>query len=215
MIHIGILEDNFSLRTSMVDYLDATGSFKVLFDFPKFSDFKKNKYSIEPDFVLMDVHLSDGSSIDQIQELLQIHPQAQVIIITGDEKDELIVKAIENGAKGYMFKPFTMQELINTLEIVRNNNGFLDSDVLSKLMLAMNKRKPLSSTGKIHKDEKLSERENRVASLLAEGYSYKDIAKILNISYHTVNQHVKNIYQKLNIKNKYELIAAKKDRTEQ
>lgn len=211
MIHIGILEDNFSLRTSMVDYFDATGSFKVVFDFPKFSDFKKNKQSIEPDFVLMDVHLSDGSSIDHIQELLQIHPQAQVIFITADEKDELILKAIENGAKGYILKPFKMHDLVNTLEIVRKNDGFLELEVLRKLMLAMNKRRSITFNKKFPKNNKLSERENRVSALLSEGYSYKDIAKILDISYHTVNQHVKNVYQKLNINNKFDLITSKKD----
>jgi DNA-binding NarL/FixJ family response regulator len=201
---IGILEDNASLRTAMVTYLNATLRYHCLFDVAAIGDILAGAQEIIPDMILLDIHLNDGSSLDNMQRLLNAYPQSKIVVITGDQRDEIMLKAIELGARGYVLKPFSMSALIDVLETVAAGGAFLGSDLLLKLMGTLNKRK-LSE--RIDERSGLSRQEIRIVHMLKEGFSYKEIAAVMNLSYHTVNQHIKNIYRKLNINSKFELIS--------
>jgi DNA-binding NarL/FixJ family response regulator len=203
MIKIGILEDDLALRTTIAEYLRLTCKFDVVFEASGFSEMPALTGPAAPQLVLMDVHLKDGVSLDRIQQMLREMPALNLVIITGDENDDMLLKAIENGARGYVLKPFSMSELVTTLEHIHSGGPYLSGPLVKRLMRTLNRRKYEYD---FERNKGLTDREAAVASLLRDGYSYKEIAGILNISYHTVNQHVKKIYDKLGINSKTELI---------
>ncbi len=206
LIHIGILEDNIILRDSICDYLKTRENIVVSFAISRYAELTEGSINSPVDIILLDVHLRDGISIENISQIQKYFPSAKVLILTGDENDNILMKSIENGAVGYLLKPFSMSTLIDTIEIVNEKGHYLSFELTQKLMKVLNKKKFNQFNIRL---ELLSAREKRVVDLLQQGYSYKEISSILDISYHTVNQHIKNSYKKLNINNKYDLINFK------
>jgi len=206
LIHIGILEDNIILRDSICDYLKTRENIVVSFAISRYAELTEGSINTPVDIILLDVHLRDGISIENISQIQAYFPSAKVLILTGDENDNILMKSIENGAVGYLLKPFSMSTLIDTIEIVNEKGHYLSFELTQKLMKVLNKKKFNQFNIRL---ELLSAREKRVVDLLQQGYSYKEISSILDISYHTVNQHIKNSYKKLNVNNKYDLINFK------
>lgn len=208
MLLVGILEDNESLRSAMVNYLHATSRFHCLFQEASITNIPSSAKEIIPDVILLDIHLDDGPSLSKMDSLHKSFPESKIIVITGDMRDDLMVQAIELGVRGYVRKPFSMGALVQIIETVADTGAFLAPDLLLRLMNAMNKQSANCVDKK--NTDKLTPQESRIVALLRDGFSYKEIATVKNISYHTVNQHIKNIYKKLDIKSKYELLRQRK-----
>ncbi|MEZ5016927.1 MAG: response regulator transcription factor [Flavipsychrobacter sp.] len=199
---VGILEDNESLRKNIASFLDITKEYFVVFSTASLQDALQAE--CPPDFVLLDIHLEEVNGLDLIHKILDQYPNTTIIIMTGDKEENFIVKALEKGAKGYLYKPFALSDLKNTLQTVREKGSFLDADTTTKLMKAMSNR---SNTSNLKTEYQLTDREMDIILLMKEGHSYKAIGEKLNISFHTVNHHLKNAYQKLNVKSRLELLA--------
>jgi DNA-binding NarL/FixJ family response regulator len=198
---IGIIEDNSTLRSSIEDYL-LIKDHKQLFSTGKLEEVISTSYSSHPDYILLDEHLEDASGTNAIEVLKQKFPYAHIIIMTGDEKPQLIVNALENGASGFLYKPFTMNQIEKVFEDIRENGSYLHPLSATKLIGQMKIGK---EAGK-KKMEKLSKKEKVIAAYLIEGKSYKEIATIINKSFHAVNYHIRNMYVKYNVNSKAELI---------
>jgi DNA-binding NarL/FixJ family response regulator len=114
------------------------------------------------------------------------------------------MKAIENGANGYVYKPFSAAKLEQAIANVESTGSFLDPESLTKLMTMMQ-----HSSGKkfLRTEEDLTPMEQKIIELVKKGLTYKEMAQDLNISFHTVNFHLKNIYYKMDVKSKAELIS--------
>lgn len=202
MYLIGILEDNHALREAIVNYLNVTRTFHCLFNYSKISDLTNLKPEIVPDILLLDVHLEEGSAINYLRHLSEYFSASRIVIMTGDPHDDLLLQAIEQGVQGYILKPFTMTSLVQTLEAILANGTFLSPDLVKKLMKTLSQRGNPTAM----EDMGLTAQEKKIMSLLKDGLTYKSIAINMNLSYHTVNQHIKNIYKKLNISSKFELM---------
>jgi DNA-binding NarL/FixJ family response regulator len=204
MISIGILEDNVSLRQTVEDYLVVSGKFFVVFSEGNFNALSKREFEVFPDIVLLDIHLSDVNGIDVISNIKKMFPETYVVIITGDKDKEYILKAIEKGACGYLYKPFNMTELETMIATVQETGSFLEPDLLTKLFGLINK-----GTSKNSIEEKIyfTQREKEILELLKKGHTYNEMADILCVSFHTINHHIKNLYTKANVKSKSELIV--------
>jgi DNA-binding NarL/FixJ family response regulator len=207
MTYIGILEDNKPLSASITDFLEATGSYKVVFSVASYFDIKRVKLDVVPHFIMLDIHLLDGSGIDLIADLRHRFPGVQIIVITGDKDNHsLLLKAIEHGANGFLYKPIKMDNLLKVMEQLHETGSFLEPDILSKLMWLIQEKKGTSRLGLADNTE-LTDREYEILVLVEQGLSYKDIADKLNISYYTVNFHLKKIYVKFEVNSKIELVV--------
>ncbi len=205
MTYLGILEDNQPLRESIADFLEATGSYKVVFSAASYFEIKRVKLDVVPHFILLDIHLLDGSGIDLIADLHQRFSGVQIIVITGDKDNhDLLLRAVENGANGFLYKPITMNSLVNMMEQLHETGSFLEPEILSKLMWLMREKKKLNNQSI---DDELTNREMDIIKLVEQGLSYKEIAEKLNISYYTVNFHLKKIYIKFDVNSKMELVV--------
>ncbi len=204
MQSIAILEDNIGLRETIEDYLSTSDKYKVVFSVGNYQYFVESQATILPDFILLDIHLPDVLGIDIIADIKKLQPGANIIIITGDTDKEFLLQAIENGASAYIYKPFNMIDLEKVLDQVNLTGSFLEPEILTKLLGLINEKKMADSSMFM---EGLTAREEEILLLIKKGQTYKEIAATLNISFHTVNHHLKNVYQKTNVKSKSELIA--------
>ncbi len=203
---IGIVEDNLTVRQSLEDLLSVLEDYKVVFSEADYEVVLNSNELVHPDIILLDEHLADTSGSSIISQLSAKFKDAAIIIITGDRDEQLILRAMENGARGFLYKPFSHQDLDRAIKQLDAGSVHLEPDVLTVLMNL------ISQNHKVNKTRNdvvgnLTIREKEVLGLLLKGQEYKTIANELNMSYHTVNHHVKNIYLKCDVKSKGELLA--------
>lgn len=202
-IFIGIVEDDEGLRSSICDYIDYREGYYLMF---AYSDLKSitnlSERAEEPDIILLDEHVADSSGIGSIQEIKKIFPASRIVIMTGDTEQELTIRAIENGAAGFLYKPFSLKQIDEVVNSVMQTGSYLHPLGATNLIKTIQSDKEIAQASL----EKLSSRETEIAELLIVGKSYKEIAMLLNKSFHTVNFHIKNMYVKFDVNSKTELV---------
>ena len=122
---------------------------------------------------------------------------------TGNDNESVIFDCIQRGANGYILKPFNINDLIKNIDIIRNGGALITPDVAMKLFKKIHK--PQDTYQDV--TDNLTTREKDVVNELLKGLTYKEIAAVLGISASTVNDHLKNIYIKMEVRTKSELIS--------
>ncbi len=207
MYSIGILENDKGLRETLEDFISINKQHTIAFSEGSFTDLKEIAHQCgKPDFVLLDIHLDDTMGLNVIEEIKFLFTGVNIIVITGDYDEGLILKAIKNGANGYIYKPFSTSQLYDAIANVERTGSFLDPETLTKLMAQLNVN--LQEVGRdVRSDKELTTREKRVLELAKKGYTYKEMANEMNVTFHTINFHLKSIYIKMDVKSKAELIS--------
>ena len=158
-----------------------------------------------PDVLLCDLGLPDGSGIELIGQTSLRYPEADIMVVSVFGDEEHVLAAIEAGATGYILKDSMPEEFVALIKQLRAGGSPI-SPVIARQLL--NRFKPDAGT----RDEKpaegpsLSPRESEVLSLIAKGFSFGEIARLLAVSQHTVTTHVKKIYQKLAVHSRGEAV---------
>ena len=158
----------------------------------------------EPDIALVDIRLPDGSGIDLTRQLLQRHPNLAVVLYTGDADAELLYEGLDSGARGYVLKAGSMDELLAAINQVADGGSYVDPR-LDRILLS-----PRATS---HVPQ-LSPREREIMHLMAEGRTAEAIANELNVSVETVRTHVRNVIRKLQARNRVHAIALALERGE-
>lgn len=203
MITIGIIEDDPVLRKNFETFLSTQQDTKISFSLNSVEQFLQNKNSYEePLVVFCDLGLPGISGKDGITYIRQFWNDVYVVVITGNDDESVIYDCIERGANGYMLKPFKLNDLLSHVEIIRSGGTLLSPQVAAKLFKHIRKQSSetdLSNYG-------LTAREKQVVEELLKGMTYKEIGNILAISSTTVNDHLKNVYRKMGVRTKSELM---------
>ena len=163
-----------------------------------------------PRVLLVDLGLPDGSGMEIIQEISQKQPNTEIMVVSmfGDEGH--VVQAIEAGASGYILKD------TDDLSLAEHIIQLCDGGSPMSPMIARHLLKRMQTTEANNKKKlddlsaaaSLTRREMQLLKLLARGYTYSEVAEDLNVSSHTVNSHIKNLYRKLSVKTKNEAVFA-------
>lgn len=155
--------------------------------------------------LLVDLGLPDGSGIDVIRECTRLQPACEVMVITmfGDEAH--MMKAFGAGAKGYLLKDGTGEDLAAHIMNLRNGGSPM-SPIIARKLLGQLGGGPVQPVQPTATGQPLSPKETEVLALVARGFSYGETAGLLNISVHTVHSHVRNIYGKLSVSSKTEAV---------
>jgi DNA-binding NarL/FixJ family response regulator len=157
----------------------------------------------QPDMILMDFTLPDGTGADATRLILGAQPQCKIVFLTMSEEDEDLLDAIRSGAKGYLLKNMQPQKLVVALRSVQNGESALSRSMTMRLMEELSRTKkpePLQSSTLTH-------REMDVLRALAAGLSNQEIAGKLFISENTVKYHVHSILGKLGLTDRKEVAA--------
>jgi DNA-binding NarL/FixJ family response regulator len=159
---------------------------------------------LKPDVILMDIKMPRLGGIPATREIKLQLPQAEVIILTTYETDDLVFDGIKAGASGYLLKDVSSEVLVGAIEGVMRGEAQLDPKVASKVLSEFKRllTEPAPRPKVRPEDEELiltplTEREEEVLQLLAEGLSNKDIAARLYLTEGTVKNHISNILGKL------------------
>jgi len=163
-----------------------------------------------PRVLLVDLGLPDGSGMEVIQEVSQKQPNTEIMVVSmfGDEGH--VVQAIEAGASGYILKDTDDLSLAEHI-IQLCDGGSPMSPMIARHLLKRMQATEASAKKKLDDlsaAASLTRREMQLLKLLARGYTYREVAENLNVSSHTVNSHIKNLYRKLSVKTKNEAVFA-------
>jgi DNA-binding NarL/FixJ family response regulator len=150
--------------------------------------------ALQPDVVLMDIQMPEADGIQGVKTINELFPNIKVIMQTVFEDDDKIFDAIRFGAAGYILKKAEPQKIIDAINEVVAGGSPMTPSIATKVLGYFRKKEVDNS-----ELYRLSEREKEILVLLVDGKSYKMIADALSISYHTVNSHIKKIYEKLQV----------------
>lgn len=156
-----------------------------------------------PDVILMDISMPRYSGLEATRRIKREMPYVKIIILTVSDQEEDLFEAIRSGADGYMLKNLEARELFETLQIVARGNVLLSGAVAGKILKEFRQR-PAPEARLAEVVDPLSERELEVLELVVAGMTNSEIAERLVISEATVKNHLKNILEKLHLRNRTE-----------
>lgn len=156
---------------------------------------------MRPDIVLLDLVMPEMDGIQATFKILECSPRSRVIILTSFGEEEKVLPAIRAGAQGYLLKDIPPNELVQAVREVYLGRVQLHPEIAKKLMsvVAAKKEEPVSTQATIRSKDGLTEREQEVLHLIADGMNNREIAEKLVISEKTVKTHVSNILGKLHL----------------
>ena len=199
-IRVAVIEDDLEYRTALIDSLRASG-FEVCAAYSHVFTANKDIARDVPDVVIVDIGLPDGSGLQCIGELKELNPAMEFVVLTVHVDDEIIFRAIQLGASGYICKSDSFEKIAEALREVHNGEAFLSTPVARRVLDHV-RRYPVIP----EPTEGLTEREHEIVQLLSRGLSYKEIASDLFLSTETVRRHIHNIYKKLRVRNRTEAL---------
>ena len=141
---------------------------------------------LQPDVVLTDLRMPVMEGVEEIEQIISEFPQAKIIILTTYDTDEDIYRGLQAGAKGYLLKDTSSEELATAIRTVDQGQKYIPQQVIMKLAERIN-------------NTELTKREVEVLKLLTKGKSNQEIGLVLKITEGTVKFHVNNILTKLNV----------------
>jgi DNA-binding NarL/FixJ family response regulator len=202
-IRVAIIEDNEPLRASLQQMVDRFDDCVCVGTFADGREALAKLPACRPRVVLVDINLPHVGGIECVAKLKEQLPDTEFIMLTVYEDSDTIFRALEAGASGYLLKRAEPTELEAAIRQVHEGGAPMDSHIARKVVQVFRKpAKPIASP-----QDDLSTRECQVLELLAQGLLYKEIATNLGISYATVNNHVRHIYEKLHVQSRSQAIA--------
>lgn len=200
MIKISIIEDNVFARTAWETALSSVENFVVLESFSSCEDALESESIKKSDIILLDIGLPGISGIKGAELLSGINGNALIIMITIQDDDKSIFGSLQAGAIGYLHKSVSPEELIEAILLALKGGSPMTPQIARKVLKSFHKFKPR------YTDDKLSEKETIILSLLSEGKSYKKIADEIFLSVDGVKYHIRSIYEKLHVHSRAEAV---------
>ncbi|MFN4881767.1 MAG: response regulator [Bacteroidota bacterium] len=202
MIKIVIYDDNASRRESLDLLLQSYNDFIVQGAFNDCSNVEQEINSLQPDIVLMDIEMPNVDGISGVKIINRLFPNVKVIMQTVFEDDEKIFDALRFGASGYILKKTDPSKIIEAIREVINGGSPMTPSIATRVLKFFRDKGAVDT-----QNFGLTTREMDILQHLVDGKSYKMISSDLNISYHTVNSHVKKIYDKLQVNSVSEAVS--------
>lgn len=198
-----IVDDHVILREGLASLLAGQPDFEIVGEAGTVAAAATMAEKHRPDLVLMDYGLPDGSGVDAMKKILEVHPATEVVFLTIHEADDHLFDAIRAGAKGYLLKDIPAAQLIQSLRALASGEAPISGEMVSRLLQAFaHTRQPSAEDRQLFAE--LTPREVEVLGKLAQGASNQEIADELVISVNTVKNHVHSILQKLEVDNRRE-----------
>ncbi len=201
MVRIMVVDDHEVVRFGLKSLLTRQPGWEVVAEAGTVSGAIEKAAEYNPDIVVMDIRLSDGSGIDACREITQQNPQTKVIVLTSFAEDDLLFNAISAGASGYVLKQVGNDDLVRAIETILRGDALLDPSVTGQVLAK------IRETTRSESFHNLTDQELRVLALIAEGKTNKEIAHTLHLGEGTVRNYVSSIFSKLQLSNRAEATA--------
>ena len=204
-IGILIVDDHAVVRDGLAAMLARQGDFSVVGEAQNGLEAVEKAAALQPDVVLMDLRMPELDGVESMRRIRASQPDVRFLVLTTYDTDEYIFDAIEAGAKGYLLKDASRDELFEAIRVVNRGESLIQPGMVSRVLdrFAQLSRQASQTGG----PQALSEREVEVLRLMAKGAANKEIAAGLFISESTVKTHVTNIFQKLEVNHRTEAVT--------
>ena len=209
MIRTLIVDDDPFVRMSLQTILEAQDDVEVCALGDDGDEAAELFERERPDVLLMDIQMPGSGGLDAAERILAAHPSARIVFLTTFSDDEYIVRALRLGAKGYLIKQ-EVATIAPALRTVMAGQSVLGSEVLDRMDALMHRgaaAAPPAPAAASDLNDDLTERERAIVELVAEGLDNKEIAAKLYLSEGTVRNHISAILQKLDLKNRTQLVV--------
>lgn len=194
-----LVDDHKIMRDGIRAILSRDGDFAVVGEAATGAEALQFVKQQKPALVLMDIGLPGLNGVDTTAEILRHHPECKVIILSMYDDENSVVGAVRSGARGFVLKKVSDNDLLEALRVVANGGAYLSPQVSDRLLTRIQKgdleSKPDSALGV------LSPREVQVLRLVADGKTSKEIATLLDLSEQTVRTYRKTMMKKLGVNN--------------
>ncbi|MEQ8361528.1 MAG: response regulator transcription factor [Cyclobacteriaceae bacterium] len=203
-IKLAVIDDHKLFRKGLISLIEMVSQdYSILFEADNGRDLQqKIDKSNLPDIVLMDVNMPSMDGIESVQWLKEHYPEVKVLVVSMIEKEEVIVKMLKLGVKGYLCKDVEPIELKNALHAVSNKGFYYTDFITGKLVHSLQTDQPEDSKGL----EQLNEREKHFLQLACSEMTYHEIADIMFVSPKTVDGYRNSLFEKLNVKSRVGMV---------
>lgn len=197
-IRVMLIDDHEMVRLGLKSYLNLQPDVEVVAEAGDGEEGLTKALEVKPDVVVMDLVMPKMNGVEATLALLKEWPQAQIVILTSYLDNEKIYPVLEAGARGYMLKTSSADEILSAIRKVARGEYAIETEVEKKV--EHHKRYP-----DLHED--LTAREREILTLLAKGYDNQRIADESFISLKTVKTHVSNILSKLAVSDRTQAVV--------
>ena len=201
MISVAIIEDNDPLRRQYAEILEKAPGFHCAGTYPDAESALAALASASggPDVVLMDIMLPGMSGVECVARLKRLRPEVNIVMLTVYDDSDLIFRALENGASGFLLKRTSPTDLLRAIEEVHGGGAPMSTHVARLVVRSFRRGQASADTS-----ENLTPREEQVLHHVSRGLINKEIADELGVTVETIRQHLKNIYTKLHVRSRTE-----------
>jgi DNA-binding NarL/FixJ family response regulator len=200
-----IVDDHPLFREGVKTLIERTPHFRVVGEAANGEEALALAKALKPDVVLLDLSLPDQSGVEVTRQIRTFVPDSRIVIVSMHSKVDLITKAFQAGATGYVVKESATEKLVECMKAISNGEYFLDTSLSQKVVSNLVKSSARASNLD-SRYQSLTRREQEVLRLVVDGLSAKEIGDRLFISPKTVENHRTNIMNKLDIHSTMELV---------
>ncbi len=202
MVTYAIVEDDREIRDNIESMIDTNENYRCVLSVERIEFLLKRLDANNlPQIILMDINLPGMNGIDGTRLIKEKYPEIEVIMLTSYDDSNRVFESLKAGASGYLLKTISFKELHAALELLRAGGAPMTPQIARKTLEFFRPRK------KEMRKSVLTEKEKEVVQGLVDGLSYKLIADRMFISVGTIYTHIRNIYRKLHVNSKAEVIA--------
>lgn len=199
-VSVGIVEDHDEFRRSLVFLVSSFTEYSVIWSYGSVEE--AIAHTCAPDVLLLDINLPRMSGLDAIPLIKNRWHHSKIIMLTILEDEYNIMTAIKNGADGYILKKTNPQRILEAVQQVYEGGAALTPMVAKQVLSFFNPLQKAEQTASV-----LTRREHEILSYIVSGITNERIATELFISTQTVRNHIKNIYEKLQVHSKAQVVA--------
>ena len=197
-MHILLVDDHEMVRLGLKGYLDLQDDVDVVAEASNGREGVEKALELHPDVIMMDIVMPEMNGIEATLAILKEWPEAKILILTSYLDNEKIYPVLDAGAKGYMLKTSSADDILRAVRKVAKGELAIETEVSKKVEYHRNH---------IELHEDLTARERDILGLLAKGYENQRIADELFISLKTVKTHVSNILSKLEVSDRTQAVV--------
>lgn len=200
MLNVLLVDDHALVRNGIKRLLEDTNEVKIIAEADCGEDAIKIAIELKPDIILMDINMPGIGGIEACHRIIQRKPDQKIVILTVHTEQSFPKRLLEIGAKGYLTKECSIDEMLSAIKDVYSGGSYISSSIAQQLALSL-----IPGVGQNPVDS-LSRREFQVMLMISQGLPNKDISDRLCLSPKTVSTYRTRLLEKLNAKSEVDLI---------